>query len=325
MEHVQEELEVSERRACKVVGQARGTQRYEHRKAEQDKPLVKRMKELGRAHPRYGYRRITVLLRREGWKVNGKRVRRLWRKEGMKVPVRQRKKRRLGGSENACFHRKAKCRNEVWSYDFVMDQTADGRRLKLLVVVDEYTRECLAIEVSRRMEAVDVVKVLARLMGQRGAPKHMRSDNGPEFIAREVREYLRKIGAETLYIEPGSPWENAYSETFNSRIGDELLKREMFTSLVESQVLVEAYRRSYNDERPHSALGYLTPAEFGERAKAECGGQVPCAASEPAPYFQPAPKLKFPPAEEAGAGSLARFSWNRSQTTEENTLITRGT
>src|SRR6185295_3645549 len=142
-----------------------------------------------------------------------------------------------------------------------------------------------------------------------------RSDSGPEFIAREVREYLRKIGAETLYIEPGSPWENAYSETFNGRFGDELLKREMFTSLLEAQVLVEAYRRSYNEERPHSALGYLTPAEFGERATAESRGQEPCTASEPAPYIQPAPKLKFPPAEEAGAGSLARFRWDRSQTT----------
>jgi transposase InsO family protein len=260
--HIQEELEVSERRACEVVEQPRATNRYKARQPEKDKALIKRMLELSRKHPRYGYRRITALLKRTGYAVNRKRVQRLWRKEGLKVPMKQRKRMRLGHSGNSCCLRRSEHRNEVWSYDFVMDQTSDGRRLKLLPIVDEYTRESLVIEVARRMEAVDVVGVLAALIAVRGAPGFIRSDNGPEFIAEAVREYLAKIGAETLFIAPGSPWENAYSETFNSRLGDELLKREVFTSLTEAKVLVEQYRRSYNEERPHSALEYRTPAAF---------------------------------------------------------------
>jgi len=259
---VRAELEVSERRACVVVEQPRATNRYQARQPEKDRALVQRLLDLSRQHPRYGYRRITALLRREGFLVNRKRVQRLWRKEGLKVPMRQRKRRRLGHSGNSCCARRSEYRNEVWSYDFVMDQTSDGRRLKLLPIVDEYTRESLVIEVARSLEAVDVVRVLAGLIAVRGAPSFIRSDNGPEFIAAAVRAYLVKIGAQTLFIAPGSPWENAYSETFNSRLGDELLKREVFTSLTEAKVLVEQYRRSYNEERPHSALGYWTPAAF---------------------------------------------------------------
>jgi putative transposase len=249
-----------------VIGQHRSSQRYVGRKADRDRELVERMVGLSRENPRYGYRRVWALLRREGWKENKKRVHRLWREEGLKVPGgKQRKRRQLahGGSENGCTKRKAEHKDHVWSYDFVMDWTENGRTLKMMPVVDEYTRECLCIEVERSITAKGVVKTLAALFARRGEPAFIRSDNGPEFIAKAVKRWLEVSGVRTLYIEPGSPWENAYSETFNSRFGDELLKREVFTSLLEAKILVEEYRNHYNHERPHSALlGYLTPAEF---------------------------------------------------------------
>ena len=220
---------------------------------------------LSRENPRYGYRRVWALLKREGWHVNKKRVYRLWREEGLRVPAKQRKRKRclvVGTSENASSRRQAEYKDHVWSYDFVMDRTDDGRQLKMLPVVDEYTRECLTIEIDRSITAEDVARTLAALFERRGEPSFIRSDNGPEFIAEAVKQWLTISGVKTLYIEPGSPWENAYSETFNSRFGDELLKREVFTSLLEAKVLVEEYRKHYNRWRPHSALGYLTPAEF---------------------------------------------------------------
>jgi putative transposase len=202
-------------------------------------------------------------LRREGFEVNQKRVYRLWREEGLKVPDKQHKRRRLlGNSEHACKSKRAEHRDHVWSYDFVIDQTEDGRRLKMMPLVDEFSRECLTIEVERSITAEDVVRSLAALFERRGEPSFIRSDNGPEFIAQAVKRWLEVWGVKTLYIEPGSPWENPYSETFISRLGDELLKREVFTSLLEAKVLVEGYRNHYNRKRPHSALGYRTPAEF---------------------------------------------------------------
>ncbi len=262
MERIQNGLDVSQRRACGAVDQPRSTQRYEPAEADDEKPLVARMKELSARHPRYGYRRIWALLRSEGFKVNRKRVHRLWRREGLKVPQKQRKRRRLGGGVNACFRRKAESKNGVWSYDFVMDQTSDGKRLKMLPVVDEFTRECLAIEVERSMTATDVVATLKYLFEVRGVPQFIRSDNGPEFIAGAVKRWLAESGAGTLYIEPGSPWENAYSESFNGRFEDELLNREEFATLKEAKVLVEDYRQEYNHRRPHSSLRYRTPAAF---------------------------------------------------------------
>jgi len=220
---------------------------------------------LSRENPRYGYRRVWALLRREGWTVNKKRVHRLWREEGLKVPGgKQHKRRRLseGTSENGCTRRRAEYKDHVWSYDFVMDRTEDGRRLKMMPIVDEYTRECLSVEVERSITAEEVVAALAPLFEERGEPSYIRSDNGPEFVAVAVKRWLEASGVETLYIEPGSPWENAYTESFNGRLGDELLKREEFASLLEAKVLVEEYREKYNHRRPHSALGYLTPAEF---------------------------------------------------------------
>ena len=227
---------------------------------------------LSRENPRYGYRRVWALLRREGWPVNKKRVHRLWRKEGLKVPDSQRKRRRLlGDGENSCTRKRAEHLNHVWSYDFVMDLTEDGRRLKMMPVVDEYSRECLSIDVQRSITAEDVVTTLASLFRSRGEPAFIRSDNGPEFIAKAIKEWLEVSGVKTLYIEPGSPWENAYSETFISRFSDELLNREVFADLLEAKVLVEDYRCHYNHQRPHSALGYLTPAEFV--AAANLGGK----------------------------------------------------
>ena len=292
VEQVCQRLEVSQRRACQVVLQPRGTQRYAPRRVDEDKALIGDMKWLSRRHPRYGYRRITALLRAEGWGVNRKRVYRLWREEGLKVPGRKGKHKRLGDSENGCLCRRAEHINHVWSYDFVSDQTEDGRRLKLLVVLDEYTRESLAIEVERHIKAPDVLAMLEYLFAVRGAPQYLRSDNGPEFVAEAIQQWLQKSGVKTLYITPGSPWENAYIESFNSRLRDELLNVEVFGNLREARVLVEDYRRRYNHHRPHSSLNYATPAAFA----AACLASAPASAG-------PAPT---PNREEVAVNSLLR-------------------
>ena len=223
------------------------------------------MLELVRQHPRFGYRRIWALLRREGWQINRKRVHRLWRQQGLKVPRRQRKKRRLGtGGANSCVRRRPEHKDHVWAWDFLFDVTVSGGTLKWLTVVDEYTRECLALEVGRGMTARGVLAVLARLVSARGAPVHIRSDNGPEFIARAIRAWLSKEGVETLYIDPAAPWENGYAESFNGKVRDELLEREEFANLLEAQVLGRQWKHEYDHVRPRSALGYLTPAEFAK-------------------------------------------------------------
>jgi len=260
---LQEMFGVSERRACRVLGQPRSTQRQTPKAKEKEERLVARMLELVRLHPRYGYRRIWALLRRDGWRVNRKRVYRLWRQQGLKVPRKQRKKRRLGSSANSCVRRPAEHKDHVWAWDFLHDQTSDGGPLKWFTLVDEYTRECLALEVGRGMTARVVSVVVARVVQERGAPGHIRSDNGPEFIARVIRAWLSGAGLETLYIEPGAPWENGYAESFNSKVRDELLDAEEFANLLEAQVLGKAWKQEYNHERPHSSLGYRSPAEFG--------------------------------------------------------------
>jgi transposase InsO family protein len=261
---LQERFGVSERRACRVLGQQRSTQRQPPtRTTEEEGRLVARMLELVRQHPRYGYRRIWALLRREGWRANRKRVHRLWRQQGLKVPRKQRKKRRLGSSANSCVRRPAEHKDHVWAWDFLHDRTSDGRPLKWFTLVDEYTRECLALEVERGMTAKAVGAVLARVVRERGAPAHIRSDNGPEFIAKAIRAWMSGVGLETLYIDPGAPWENGYAESFNGKVRDELLNAEEFGSLLEAKVLAKEWRREYNHVRPHSSLGYRTPAEYG--------------------------------------------------------------
>ena len=211
------------------------------------------------------------LLRSEGWLVNNKRVRRLWIQEGLKVPRRTCKKRRLGNSDNSAHRRKAEHKNQVWSYDFVHDQTEDGRPLKWLPVVDEYTRENLALEVGRRMNGMDVIKVLDRLVDERGAPGYIRSDNGPEFASHAVKEWIAQRGFTTIYIEPGSPWQNAYIESYNSRLRDEFLNVESFISLTEAQVLGEERRNYYNSKRPHSSLGGKPPEIFSAHCSVPVG------------------------------------------------------
>jgi putative transposase len=264
---LQERFGVSERRACRVLRQQRSTQRQQPQKAKEGEArLVARMLERVRQHPRYGYRRIWALLRREGWRVNRKRVYRLWRQQGLRVPRKQRKKRRLGSSANSCVRRPAEYKGHVWAWDFLHDRTSDGRPLKWFTLVDEYTRECLALEVERGMTARAVTAVLAGVVRERGAPAHIRSDNGPEFIAQAIREWMGSAGLETLYIKPGAPWENGYAESFNSKVRDELLNAEEFGSLVEAKVPAKEWRRDYNHVRPHSSLGYRTPAEIGAMA-----------------------------------------------------------
>jgi putative transposase len=215
---------------------------------------------LARAYGRYGYRRITALLRDEGWRVNHKRVERIWRREGLKVPSKQPKRGRLWFNDGSCIRLRPCWPHHVWSYDFVATRTHDGRPIRMLTVIDEYTRECLAIEVARQLRADDVLQALTDLFVAHGPPDHIRSDNGSEFTAKVVRDWLGRIGVQTLYIEPGSPWENGYNESFNGKLRDELLNGEIFYTLLEARVLIERWRHHYNTRRPHSALGYRPPA-----------------------------------------------------------------
>jgi transposase InsO family protein len=265
---LREEFTVSERRACRVLDQPRASQRYESQPRSDEAALVKRMLELVRVHPRYGYRFITAKLRQEGWHVNAKRVYRLWRREGLKVPRKKRKRRRLGTSANACHRRRAEHRDHVWCWDFIFDRTTSGSQLKWLSIEDEYTRESLALKVDRSITSEDVIDTLAELFAMRGVPGHIRSDNGPEFIAQAIRRWLEQLEVETLYIEPGAPWENGYAESFHSRLRDEFLATEEFENLVAARRLTAAWRRDYNHYRPHSSLGYQTPSEFAARRAA---------------------------------------------------------
>ena len=258
--HVRETLAVSERRACRVLGQVRRTQRYTSRPGDDEVLLTTNIVSLASHYGRYGYRRITAMLRADGWGVNHKRVERIWRQKGLKVPARQPKRGRLWLNDGSCIRLRPEHRNHVWAYDFVFDRTREGRPLKLLNVVDEFTRECLTIDVARKQTSRDVLRTLAQLMLRHGIPKYIRSDNGPEFVAKAVRDWLARLEVGTLFIEPGSPWENGYVESFNGKLRDELLNGEIFTSLKEAKVLTEVWRREYNQVRPHSSLGYKPPA-----------------------------------------------------------------
>jgi transposase InsO family protein len=216
--------------------------------------------ELATKYGRYGYRMVTGLLRGEGWRVNHKRVERIWRREGLKVPKKQPKRARLWLNDGSCIRLRPEHRNHVWSYDFVMDRTSDGKAFRMLTILDEYTRECLSIVTRRRFTSQDVLDELYHLFLMRGTPEYIRSDNGPEFTAKALRDWLYELEVKTLFIEPGSPWENGYIESFNGRLRDELLNREIFTTLWEAQVLIENWREEYNHIRPHSSLGYRPPA-----------------------------------------------------------------
>lgn len=257
---VQEVLGVSERRACRTLGQPRSTQRSESAEGAFEARLRQRTICLALEYGRYGYRRVTALLRREGWNVNHKRIERIWRQEGLKVPKRQPRRRRLWFNDGSCIRLRPEYPNHVWSYDFVFDRTHDGRKFRMLTVIDEYTRRCLAVRVARRLRSGDVLDCLADLMIEHGVPGYIRSDNGSEFTATAVREWIARVGARTLFIEPGSPWENGYNESFNGKLRDELSNGEIFYTLKEAQVLIECWRWEYNHLRPHSSLGYKPPA-----------------------------------------------------------------
>jgi len=255
-----DKLGVSERRACRVLGQHRTTQRHVPRGRADEERLVADMIELARQYGRYGYRRIAALLRDVGWQINDKCVERLWRREGLKVPQKQPKKGRLWLDDGSCIRLRAEYTNHVWSYDFVHHRTDDGRVFRTLNVLDEHSRECLAIRIKRKLNSTDVIDVLTDLFILRGVPGYIRSDNGPEFVAEAVQKWIAAVGAKTAYIQPGSPWENGFIESFNARLRDELLNGESFYSLREAQIVIEQWRKHYNTKRPHSALGYRPPA-----------------------------------------------------------------
>ena len=260
MVRVMAKLRVSERRACRVLGQARSTQRRRPKVRDDEDALTRRVIELATCYGRYGYRRITALLHREGWRVNHKRVERIWRREGLRVPQKQPKRGRLWLSDGSCMRLRPTHRDHVWSYDFIFDRTRDGRAVKILTVIDEFTRESLALRADRSLTSEEVLEVLDDLFIRRGVPEHIRSDNGPELTAEVVRRWLKTLEVKPLYIEPGSPWENGYVESFHGKLRDELLNGEIFDTLWEAQVLLEQWRREYNAIRPHSSLGYRPPA-----------------------------------------------------------------
>lgn len=260
VEYVQQRLGVSERRACRVLKQPRSTQRYQRVQAGDEERLTGRIMALASEYGRYGYRRVTALLRNEGWQVNHKRVERIWRQEGLKVPPRQPKRGRLWLNDGSCIRLRPEYPNHVWSYDFMQDRTHNGSAFRILNIIDEYTRECLASRVERHLSHEEVLEELARLFWTRGVPCYIRSDNGPEFTAERVREWLPRVGVQTLFIEKGSPWENGYVESFNGKMRDELLDREIFYTLKEAQTLIEDWRQHFNQRRPHSSLHYRPPA-----------------------------------------------------------------
>jgi transposase InsO family protein len=251
---------VSERRACAALGHHRSTQRKVPRGRTDEARLRADIIALARAYGRYGYRRITALLQEAGWDVSVSRVARIWRREGLKVPSKQPKRRRLWLANGSCIRLRPERANQVWAYDFVEDRTSDGRKYRMLNIVDEFTRECLAIKVARKLNSMNVIETLADLFLLRGVPAHVRSDQGPEFIAEAVKGWISAVGARTAYIERGSPWENGYVESFNGRLRDELLNGEIFTTLKEAQIVIEGWRQHYNRVRPHSSLGYKPPA-----------------------------------------------------------------
>lgn len=250
----------SERRICRAIEQPRSTQRYERKIADDEELLRKQIVALASEYGRYGYRIITGMIRNDGWRVNHKRVERIWREEGLKVPRKQPKKRRLWLNDGSCIRLRPMHRNHVWSYDFVSERTTDGRALKILTVIDEHTRECLAVDVARNIRSEDVIDRLAELFIRKGVPEHIRSDNGPEFTAKAVRNWLQRLDVKPLFIQPGSPWENGYIESFNGKLRYELLDVEIFDTLFEARVLTTRWKRLYNTTRPHSSLGYRPPA-----------------------------------------------------------------
>lgn len=265
----QQKYGISERRACRALTIHRNIMRYNKRRADDEDRLRSDICRLALCYGRYGYRRITALLKMEGWQVNHKRVERIWREEGLKVPQKQKKRKRLYLNDGSCIRLRPHWQNHVWSYDFVTDKLRNGKSIRMLTVLDEYTRECLAIHVKYQLKSDDVLDVLTTLFSMRGMPDYIRSDNGSEFTAKTLQDWLRDLKVNTAFIEPGSPWENGYNESFNGRLRDECLNGEVFDTLREAQTIIEEWRRHYNHIRPHSALGYKPPRPMVQIANAD--------------------------------------------------------
>ena len=257
---LQRRFGISERWACRVASQTRAVRRYIPTVRADEDALTQAVVAFAAEYGRYGYRRVTALLNEQGWSVGKDRVQRIWRREGLKVPKKQRPRGRLWLNEGSCVRLRAERANHVWSYDFVHHATHEGRSMRLLTLVDEFTREALAITVARKLNSMDVIETLADVMLSHGIPEHIRSDNGPEMTAKIVRDWLQRVGANTLFIAPGSPWENGFCESFNGKLRDELLNGEIFYSLKEARTIIESWRHHYNTKRPHSSLGYRPPA-----------------------------------------------------------------
>lgn len=268
-----------------IAGQPRSTQRLPAPDSNKDKALVKRIEMLVRENPRFGYRRITAMLRFEGWAINSKRVYRVWRDEGYRVEPSQKKRHVSGASTNACNKRRAKFPNDIWAYDFVFDRLENGRPLKILAITDEYTRESLALEVDQSIPGAKVVEILNGLVAERGLPTGIRSDNGSEFLSMAVKGWLKATGVEGLNVEKASPWQNGYAESFNSRFRDECLNMNQFFTLKEAKVLISDWQTKYNEIRPHSGLSGLAPAEFAKRVKKGGAGPGPSSDELPASPF----------------------------------------
>jgi putative transposase len=276
---------MTERRACRLANQPRGTQRYRAIRREDEDTLTQAIIQLASQYGRYGYRRIAALLKLAGWQVGKDRVERIWRREGLKVPQKQKPRSRLWLNDGSCVRLRPERERHVWSYDFVSARTHDGRSVRILNLIDEYTRECLMVRAERRWSSARVIGALADVMVVKGVPEHLRSDNGPEFVARDLGKWLAKTGTKTLYIEPGSPWENGYCESFNSKLRDEFLNGEIFYSIKELRVLAERWRVHYNTIRPHSSLGYRPPAPEAWLTRAHTGhGEVETTSRFPLPH-----------------------------------------
>jgi putative transposase len=265
--------------ACRALGLSRSSYYRSGRSSLESRRIRKEVLELSGKHPRYGYRRITALMRREGFEVNGKRVARIRREEGIKVSKKQRRLRRLGIS--TAERQRAEQPGQVWSWDFVTDQTENGSSFRIRTLLDEHTRQCLAIHPAWSIRAVDVITVVEAAIARYGVPEHLRSDNGPEFIATCMQDWLKPQEIKTLYIKPGSPWENGHIESFHDKLRDECLNRELFGNLHEARVILESWRVEYNERRPHSALGYRTPSEYARSRTNQFDGG--CAPPNPAP------------------------------------------
>jgi transposase InsO family protein len=285
---------LSERRVCRVLGQHRSTQRRRPKGRDDDEALINNITELVRQYGRYGYRKIAELLRLTAcWFVKDKRVERIWRREGLKVPAKQPKKGRLWLADGSCMRLRAEYPNHVWSYDFVEDRTHEGKKYRMLNIIDEFTHECLTIRIDRRLKSIDVIDVLSDLFILRGVPGHVRSDNGPEFVATAIQTWITAVGAKTAYITPGSPWENGFIESFNARLRDELLDGEIFYSLAEAKIVIESWRRDDNAVRPHGSLGYKPPAPevFVPAMAARTAAQPHPSASQPPPALASRPSM----------------------------------